>query len=401
MHIRRIGFATVGILVSLLLILGVTISSMTVTHASWSPVTFAPPVAHAGSVLGVVVGVALVVTGVGALAELGAIDSGLGAFGVSETATGFSSTLGFESSTALGAFATEQAVTSLAECAVGLICGNDGGNDGGTYSVAPKPLVPGSDEWWNDAWYNGGKNSTNINAPSSNVIYDDNPSPSPQVCYGPVNSCGRSYEGTYEWDSATGQMGCKVSGSFSYGAPPESECPGPAVSYFRAGSDTIDAGGETTLEWSSPSAASCKLSGGSSGDATVAAEGTTSTGPLAVTTSYQIACADGSGHYGSPLSLTVRVLEPDVSISADRLRVKKGDTAVITWSGKDVQSCTVTDLSGTTLASGTAQGYQFSAASPYSATITTQSVFKIACETLGDPIAKSVTVNVVPNYGEF
>jgi hypothetical protein len=297
---------------------------------------------------------------------------------------------------------TADAVSSVVyDCVAGYICGNDGGNDSGTYSVAPKPLVPGSDEWWNDAWYNGGKNSTNINAPSSNVIYDDNPSPSPQVCYGPVNSCGRSYEGTYEWDSATGQMGCKVSGSFSYGAPPESECPGPAVSYFRAGSDTIDAGGETTLEWSSPSAASCKLSGGSSGDATVAAAGTTSTGPLAVTTSYQIACADGSGHYGPPLSLTVRVLEPDVSISADRLRVKKGDTVVITWSGKDVQSCTVTDLSGTTLASGTAQGYQFSAASPYSATITTQSVFKIVCETLGDPIAKSVTVNVVPNYGEF
>jgi hypothetical protein len=287
--------------------------------------------------------------------------------GLGETG-GFTAIFGsVPTATFAGAVAVNQAAILFVECVTGFICGSDGNGGNGVYNVAAGTVSGG-------------------------------------VCYGPANSCGQAYKGTYEQDPATAQMGCKIEDSFTYGAPADSECGGPAVDYFRikddAGAGTTDSGGSVTLEWSSSGASYCKWTG-STKEYKVDASGTFNTGPLTQTSTYKINCANANDIYGLSKFVTVTVLEPDVSISADHPRVKKGDTAVITWSGKDIQSCAVSDLTGTILASGVGDKHQFSIGSPYSTKITTQSIFKIACQTNGGPITRSVTVNVVPSYGEF
>lgn len=367
MHMRQISLATVGFIVSIFLIFsGFTLSASRVT-----PINFGPPVAHAGEVLKVIVAVVAVVAVAAIAIEFGVVDFEM--FGVSEAfletegIMTYTSTLGFEASTAAGAFALEQAVTSLVECAVGLICGSDDGKSGSTYSVAAGAV-------------------------------------SGDVCYGPLNACGKAYKGTYEQDPDTGQMGCKIGDSFTYGAPSDSECTGPDIEYFRikndAGAGTIDAGQSVTLEWKSPGASYCKWTGATK-NFKVAASGEFTIDNITQTSTYQIDCADASDNYGLSKFVTLTVLEPQVTLSAEPLRVKSGDITTVTWNGRDVKSCVVSDLAGNTIASGEAVKHQFSNGSPISPKITTQNVFKIVCQTNGEPITKSVIVNVVPNYEEF
>lgn len=365
MHIRQISLASLGFIISVFLIF----SGLTLSVSRVSPITFGPSTAHAGEVLEVIVAVVAVVAVVALAAEFGVFTPELfGVEAVSSMEGGyFVSALGFESSTALGAFALEQAVTSIAECVVGLICGSDGGNDGSTYSV------------------------------SAGAVSGDE-------CYGPLNSCGKAYKGTYKNDPATGQMGCEIGGKFDYGAPADSTCTGPSIDYFRikndAGAGTVDSGQSVTLEWSSPGASYCKWTGATK-NFKVTASGEFTIDGITQTSTYQIDCADASDNYGLSKFVTVTVLEPEVTLSVDRNRVRAGDSVTAIWSAKDIQSCVVTNLAGTVLASGTGEKRQFSTGSPYSTKINVQNVFKIVCQTLGEPITKQVIVNVVPSYSDF
>jgi hypothetical protein len=251
------------------------------------------------------------------------------------------------------------------------------------------------------------------------------------ACRGPENSCGLAYSGVLDYlcsspSSCETSLSCFIANVHTLGAstdfvsgygdvpasqniitasPSENNCPlvpvakAPTVT-LSANPSTIVAGQSATLTWSaSADATSCTGTGFSAGGATSNSSGI-STGSLSTTSSYQIICS-GAGGTSAPAIATVTVLTPEVSISAEHLRVKKGDTTRIVWSGSGVQSCVVSDLAGNTLASGESENHQFSTGSPYSITVTTQNIFKIICQTLGESITKSIIVNVVPSYSDF
>lgn len=368
MHMQRIGLGIAGIFVSLFLLFsGVTISASRV-----SPVSFGPPIAYASSdLLGAVIMAAVIVAVAVAAPELFAgFDATLGGVSTFITEDGLLTygALGgaLEVGTVAAAVAINQVAMIVAECVTGLICGDDGGNPNSTYSVAAGAAT--GDE-----------------------------------CYGAVNSCGQAYKGTFETDPATGTNGCKIGGSFAYGAPPESGCSGPAVTLSALG-HAVNSGKSTTLTWDSPGAEYCVWKGGEQ-DVKVPPSGNLETGPLTQNTSYQIHCADASGSYGQLATLTITVFTPQVSISANPARVRAGVQSTISWNGKDVKSCVVASPGGQTIASGdTDESHIFSMNSPFPTTITTQSIFTITCQSLvdGDSIPpKSVMVNVVPEYQEF
>lgn len=365
MHTQRVALGIAGIFVSLFLIF----SGFTISASRVAPVTFGPQTVQAGGGGGLF---DAILTAVVIAVAVYTFQPEFLSFGVAESVTatqclatyeaGFGLVTGIE--TALAANVIGGVINATVLCVSGLICGDDGGNPDATYSVAAGTATGGE-------------------------------------CYGPVNSCGQAYKGTYEEDPSTGLMGCKIGDSFSYGQPPASSCPGPSVDLsFALGRGVIDSGQSTTLTWNSPDATSCQWTGGFD-ELTVGPSGSVSTGPLTQTSTYQIKCSNDSGT-GAAANVTVTVMNPEVTISANPVRVRAGVQSTITWNGKDVKSCTVTSPSGQTIVSGDAdENHVFSTGSPFPTTISTQSVFRITCETNGDPMTKSALVNVVPLYQEF
>ena len=161
--------------------------------------------------------------------------------------------------------------------------------------------------------------------------------------------------------------------------------------------DTIDNGQSATLTWSSPDAdaISCSFvgtpaNGVSTGGAT---SGSVSTGPLSSTQNYQIICIDADGNTSAPALVTITVLQPSVTISANPPRVQPGANSTISWSSSQMESCstsgpgftTTTELSGS-----------------QAVTILSQSTYTITCQATGFPQAtQSVIVNILPIFQEF
>lgn len=220
-------------------------------------------------------------------------------------------------------------------------------------------------------------------------------------CYGPTNSCGKAYQGNIEGDGNSAV--CKANGTnlATYEPPSESSCANVPKTTLSANPSVIDNGQASTLTWSSSNGAtSCKWAGGFS-NLVVGSSGSTSTGALTQSSTYQITCSNSS-ETSAPTNATITVLNPDVVISAEPTRVRINNSSTIKWGAKDVKSCSVTTSAGNTLASGNSNAdYAFSTGSPASVAVATQTIYTITCQTNGDPITKSVTVNVVPLFEEF
>lgn len=167
---------------------------------------------------------------------------------------------------------------------------------------------------------------------------------------------------------------------------------------LSASPSTINLGQSSTLSWSSTNATSCTGTGFTAGGSS----GTRSTGTLnnLGTSNYQVVCT-GAGGSSAPAFASVDVVSPSVTISANPTRVQTGSNSQISWSASGVDSCTVVGPSNT-LSSGSADAsHNFSTGSPNSSLITSQSIFKITCNTNGVTTSKSVTVNVVAIFEEF
>jgi len=160
---------------------------------------------------------------------------------------------------------------------------------------------------------------------------------------------------------------------------------------LSASPDTIDSGQSTTLTWSSTEATSCTAVGGfSTGDAT---SGDASTGVLTATQNYQTHCiGDGGSVYSNVATITVR--QPNVSISADPMRVKTNSGSTISWSATDVQSCAITK-------NGAAWQTGLNSPGTYDPVITTQTIYTITCQTSGVPVSQSVIVNIQSFFQNF
>jgi hypothetical protein len=157
---------------------------------------------------------------------------------------------------------------------------------------------------------------------------------------------------------------------------------------LSASPTTIDQGQSATLTWSSTNATSCVGTGFTAGGAS----GTRSTGAINTpgTSNYQVVCT-GAGGSSAPAFASVIVLAPNVSISADPIRVQSGSNSNVSWDASQVNSCAI---SGPGLSRTNYPGQQ-------SVPISAQSTYTITCQTNGSPITDSVIVNILSEFQEF
>lgn len=170
---------------------------------------------------------------------------------------------------------------------------------------------------------------------------------------------------------------------------------------LSANPTVIDVGQSANLVWKSTHSDSCVGTGFTTGNAT---SGGLSTGALREPGfhSYKLVCSKG-GVFSPPAFAKVEVLTPEASMSANPLRVGFGGDTTLSWNASGVLSCAVTGPAGAVLASGPADilSHTFSTGSPQTIPVTGQSTYTITCQTNGDPIIRSVTVNVQAAFSEF
>ncbi len=114
-------------------------------------------------------------------------------------------------------------------------------------------------------------------------------------------------------------------------------CPAPVVS-LTASPSSIAANAAATLTWSSQHASACTASGGWSG--TEPPSGTQSTGALAGTTSYSLACTGAGGSTTATATVTV-VPPPQIqSFTASPSKITAGGSTTLSWSAT-AASCAI------------------------------------------------------------
>ncbi|OGG93368.1 hypothetical protein A2609_01610 [Candidatus Kaiserbacteria bacterium RIFOXYD1_FULL_47_14] len=169
----------------------------------------------------------------------------------------------------------------------------------------------------------------------------------------------------------------------------------PSDSVLYAILDTIDSGQSTTLMWNFSGAASCEFVGTPANGISTsgATSGSVSTGVLTETQNYQIICTDADGNTFAPALVTVIVLQPSATISANPSRVQSGTDSTISWSSHNMDSCSI---SGPGLTAST------SLSGSQAVTILSQSTYTITCQAIGFPsVTQSVIVNILPLFQEF
>lgn len=137
-----------------------------------------------------------------------------------------------------------------------------------------------------------------------------------------------SYDGHPQWAIVPGDI---ESGE------PTNPLPLPAISLF-ANPAMISENSATVLTWSTTNATSCTAQGGWTGTRPVV--GNEEVGPLSVTTTYDMACANSSGTVNA--STTVSVVAADVlavSLSASADTVSSGSNVILTWTSQNADAC--------------------------------------------------------------
>ncbi|MDP6528000.1 MAG: hypothetical protein QF858_03975 [Candidatus Pacebacteria bacterium] len=238
-------------------------------------------------------------------------------------------------------------------------CGNMGANSGGEAGVAAAGVAdsdaegaPGADadaDGGDSGGVDGG-DPGDVGGYSQGAYYS-------QGSYGPSYSQGGYYS----------------QGAYTPTPPPT----------LTPSSGTINAGSPTTITWS------CPLSSASSGvnfSTGGAPSGSVTVNPTE-TTQYIINCpVEGQSQ------ITITVLDPELSISANPDILQPGSTSQITWSGQNVDSCSVT-------------GPNFSASglsgSQQTAPINEESLYTLVCTNQGGSKNQSVTVRIAPSFEEF
>ncbi len=146
---------------------------------------------------------------------------------------------------------------------------------------------------------------------------------------------------------------------------------------------TVDAQGVATLHWLATNANACTASGGWQGP--LSTTGQWSTGKLSNTTEFEITCTGSGGTTTQSTTVTVSASAPAIMIQANPSTVSPGGSSVLTWSGRNVTSCSASGgWSGNQSASGT------QATGPLEAT----STFTLTCQGPGGSATQSAMVSV-------
>lgn len=114
----------------------------------------------------------------------------------------------------------------------------------------------------------------------------------------------------------------------------------------------VDAGGSSTLGWSTERASSCAASGAWSGSR--ATSGTANLSGLTTSDSYTLTCTGPGGSASGSATIAVRTASASrtAALSANPLHVRSGGTTALAWSSADMESCTASNTTGNTGWSG-------------------------------------------------
>jgi len=161
---------------------------------------------------------------------------------------------------------------------------------------------------------------------------------------------------------------------------------------FTATPATIAPGTAATLDWTATNATACTASGGWSGSR--AASGSQSTGNLAATTSYTLAC-DGDGA-SAVRTVTVTVSNtppaPTVTLAATPATVASGAAAQLSWTSTNATSCT---------ASGGWTGAKSTSGNQSTGNLAATTTFTLTCTGPGGQGSASRTVTVTSSTSAF
>ena len=116
----------------------------------------------------------------------------------------------------------------------------------------------------------------------------------------------------------------------------------PTVS-LTANPNSVNYGGSSTLVWNSTNATGCTASGGWAGSR--GTSGSTSTGALFGTTTFNITCFNSSGQSASDsvtVSVTQQPQNPTVTLTANPNSVQYGGSSNLTWTSQNATSCSAT-----------------------------------------------------------
>lgn len=192
------------------------------------------------------------------------------------------------------------------------------------------------------------------------------------------------------WSSFTPYLGATTLA----GAEP----PPPPTVTLSGSPDTVEAGANTTISWSTTAAASCTASGDWSGaKATSGSESVTLANndyDNSRTASFTLSCtgAGGSGSGNTTVTVKARPRPPELTFSASPTSITRSTgTSTLTWTSQYATSCTasgVSDWSGTKAASGS------QSVGPYN-TDGARS-FSMTCTGAGGDVTKTASVTVTP-----
>jgi len=157
---------------------------------------------------------------------------------------------------------------------------------------------------------------------------------------------------------------------------------------INANPSLIDKGQVSTLTWTSTNASYCQASGAWSGNKNV--YGSENVYP-STSSSYYITCYNSSGNYATAYTnITVRELYPIIDLSVYPSTITQGQTAILSWSGTNISSCTASSS-----LSSNFNGYRNPSGSEQTAPSQTTTYTLNCLGTNGQYVSDSVTLNVV------
>ena len=150
---------------------------------------------------------------------------------------------------------------------------------------------------------------------------------------------------------------------------------------------SVTTGEASMLSWSSTNATSCVASGGWSG--TKSTSGTESTGALAATTTFTLACTGSGGTISQSVTVTANPPPmPALLLTANPLSLAPGGMSTLAWSSTNAASCT---------ASGGWTGVRETSGSESTAPLQATTTFTLECAGDGGTVSRSVTITVAEN----
>ena len=162
--------------------------------------------------------------------------------------------------------------------------------------------------------------------------------------------------------------------------------PAPTIT-IEANPTTVKTDGQSALSWSTKNARNCAASGAWSG--AKARSGSASTGPLKVSSVYNLSCTGIGGTATS--SVRVDVLQPPpaptLALSVSPATVASGVASVLTWSATNAAGCT---------ASGGWSGAKAISGTESTGPLTATGSYTLNCTGDGGTVSRSVSVTVTP-----